>query len=122
MKFNKKYFISFIILFITEVLIAKYATGFLRHTIGDVLVVILLYCFIKSFIKASINKTLLLVLIVAFIVEFLQLSNLQNIYPKKFEQIFKIILGTSFSIIDLFAYLTGIVIIYLIERNFKNVF
>ena len=121
-KFNKKYFISFIILFIVELLIAKYATGFLRHSIGDVLAVIFLYCLIKSFIKIPVINTAILVLIIAFTIEFLQLSNLQNMYPKEAEYYLKLTLGTSFSFGDLIAYLVGTIIILLIEKKTNNVF
>ena len=48
MTFNLKYFIIFILLFLTEVVIAKYTTGFIRHTVGDYLVVMFVYTFIKS--------------------------------------------------------------------------
>ncbi|MFK8060601.1 MAG: DUF2809 domain-containing protein [Polaribacter sp.] len=115
--FNKKYFICFIIIFITEIAIAKYATGFLRHTIGDVLAVILLYCFIKGFFKISIYKTAIIVLIIAFVIEFLQLSGLQHMYPKRAENYLKIILGTSFSIGDLIAYIIGTIIILVFENK-----
>ena len=117
MKFNKKYFIGFMLLFVIEILIAKYATGFLRHTIGDVLAVIFLYCLIKSFLKISVIKTAILVLVIAFIIEFLQLSNLQNMYPKEAEYYLKLTLGTSFSIGDLVAYLAGTLIILVIEKT-----
>ena len=121
-KFNIKYFISFMLLFVIEILIAKYATGFLRHTIGDVLAVIFLYCLIKSFLKTPVIKTAILVLVIAFIIEFLQLSNLQNMYPKEVEYYLKLTLGISFSIGDLIAYVVGAIIILLIEKNTNNAF
>ena len=121
-QFNKKYCIAFIALFLIELCIAKYATGFLRHTIGDVLATILLYCFIKSFINSSIIKTLLIVLVISFVIEFLQLSNLQNLYPENLKNTLRIILGTSFSLGDLVAYSVGIGITYFIEKfSTKNV-
>ena len=119
-KFNLKYFFLFLLLFLTEVIIAKYATGFIRHSIGDYLCVILLYTFIKCFIKLSIEKTALLVLLIAYVVEFLQLTDLQNSYPTEYSKALKIILGTSFSIGDLVAYTFGIVTVIIIERKLKN--
>ncbi len=104
MTFNLKYFAGFIALLIVEVGIAKYTTGFIRNTLGDFLVVILLYFFIKSFIKNSVKKIAILVIFIAYVIEFLQLSDLQNFYPEKFEKTLKIILGTSFSFGDLVAY------------------
>ena len=107
-KFNKLYFIISIFLFLTEVFIAKYATGFLRHTIGDYLCVILLYTFIKSFIKIDNLKIALLVLLISYVVEFLQLTDLQKMYPSEYSKILKLLFGTSFSVGDLVAYTLGI--------------
>ena len=121
-KFNKKYFFITLLLFAIEILIAKYATGFIRHSIGDYLCVILLYTLIKSFINLSVYKTALFVLIFAFIVEFIQLTPLQNTYPFNNYKILKIIIGTSFSIGDLVAYTLGIITTVYIERMLnKNI-
>jgi len=115
--FNKKYFTLFTGFLLSEIMIAKFATGFIRFTLGDYLVVMLLYCFIKSFFNISMEKTALLVLGIAFAIEFLQLTNLQNQYPEKYEKFLRIILGTSFSIEDLIAYLLGIVTVVFIEKK-----
>lgn len=119
-QFNLKYFIVFLILFIVEILIAKYATGFIRHTLGDYLCVILLYALIKSFIKLSVLKTAIIVLIIAYLVEFLQLTNLKDLYPDNYAKSLRIILGTSFSIGDLVAYTLGIITTLLIENRLKK--
>ena len=121
MKIHLKYFITFILLLIIEILIARYATGFLRHTIGDYLAVMFVYTFIKSIFKISIEKAVLITFSISFIIEFLQLSDLQNHFPKEYSQIFKLVLGTSFSIGDLVAYTLGIISIYLIEKYLKRV-
>ena len=47
--FRKTYFILSILLFIIEVLIALFAHDeFIRPYVGDLLVVVLLYCLVKS--------------------------------------------------------------------------
>jgi hypothetical protein len=120
MKFSKNYFLIAILLFIIEILIAKYATGFLRHTIGDYLAVMFVYTFIKSIFKISIEKAILITFAISFIVEFLQLSDLQNLYPSEYSKTFKLILGTSFSIGDLVAYTLGVITIYLVESYLKK--
>jgi hypothetical protein len=118
-QFNKKYFLLFTLLLLSEILIAKYATGFIRHTFGDYLVVILVYAFIKSFIKMANNLAAILTLIIAFCVEFLQLTNLQNYYPIAYAKEWRIILGTSFSIGDLVAYFFGFLTIIVLENSTK---
>jgi len=120
-KFNYRYFIGFILLLITEIIIEKYATGFIRHTMGDYLVVILLYCFIKSFFTFSIEKTAIITLLFSYFIEFLQLSNLQNIFPEKYFKIVQITLGTSFSYLDLLAYTLGILTVYVIDKYLKKI-
>jgi hypothetical protein len=119
MKFNKKYFIIFTFLLLSEILIAKYATGFIRHTFGDYLVVVLLYSLIKSFVKISNNSAAVLTLIIAFVVEFLQLTNLQNHYPIAYTKLFKLLFGTTFIIGDLVAYFFGFLTIITVENNLK---
>ena len=119
-KFNKTYFIIAIVFFIIEVLIAKYSTGFIRHTIGDYLVVILLYTFIKSLINYSVHKTAVTVLIIAFVIEFLQLTNFKNLYPNEYRKAFQLVLGTSFSIGDLVAYSLGILSIIILENKINK--
>ncbi|WP_339884625.1 DUF2809 domain-containing protein [Polaribacter vadi] len=119
-KYNKFYFILFLILFLSEIFIAKYTTGFIRHTFGDYLCVILIYAFIKSFVKLSNLKTASIVLLIAYTVEFLQLTNLQNFYPNEHVKTLKLILGTSFSIGDLVAYTLGIITTLIIEYKLEK--
>ena len=120
MTFNLKYFLIFIILFLSEIFIAKYTTGFIRHTFGDYLCVILIYTFIKSFVKISDLKTASIVLLIAYTVEFLQLTNLQNFYPNEYANTLKLVLGTSFSIGDLVAYTLGIITTLIIEYKLEK--
>ena len=120
MLFNKKYFILFALIFLSEILIAKYANGFIRHTFGDFLAVIFVYCLVKSFIKISANYAAILSLIISFCVEFLQLTNLQNLSLFKNSKLLRIVIGTSFSIGDLIAYSFGFLTIIVIEHNLKQ--
>ena len=89
-KFNKIYFTLFLVIFLIEILIARYATGFLRHTIGDYLAVMFVYTFIKSFFRISIEKAILITFAISFSIEFLQLSDLQNHFPKKYSHFLKL--------------------------------
>ena len=119
-QFNLKYFTYFSILFITEILIAKYASGFLRHTIGDYLAVMLVYTFIKAILKISLEKAILVTFAFSFLIEFLQLSDLQNNFPAAYSKMLKIIMGTSFSIGDLVAYTFGVITILIIEKYIQK--
>ncbi|PNQ73763.1 DUF2809 domain-containing protein [Hanstruepera neustonica] len=115
--FKKSYFIYFIVLFITEVLIAIYLkSGFIRHTFGDVLVVILIYCFVKSFIDIRPIPLALSVLLFAFIIEFLQLFNFLEFLGLQHNNMAALILGSTFQVSDLVAYSTGSMLILIFEK------
>lgn len=116
MKFSKTHFLLFVVLFITEITIAIYVKeGFIRHTFGDFLVVVLLYCFFKSFWNAKPLTVASMVLGIAFTIEFLQLAKILSILHLESNKVARIILGQSFDISDLIAYTLGIASILIVE-------
>jgi len=119
MRFNKTYGAITLFLFIIETLIAIYIkTGFIRHTFGDFLCVILLYCFFKTFIANHHFKVAISVLIIAFTIEFLQLTDYLKLFNLQNNNLAKIILGSTFEISDLVAYMLGILTAIAIEVKF----
>ncbi|WP_242202392.1 ribosomal maturation YjgA family protein [Aestuariivivens insulae] len=116
--FNLTYFSFFILLLCIEALIAIFLkTGFIRHTIGDFLVVILIYCFVKSFFKITPLKLGIAVLAFAFLIEFLQLVNILALFNLHKKSFLKLLLGSTFQITDLIAYTLGVASILSIELN-----
>ncbi|MEM6514755.1 MAG: DUF2809 domain-containing protein [Bacteroidota bacterium] len=119
MMLDLKYAIATMLLLATEISIAIFLkTGFIRHTFGDVLVVILVFCFLRSFFPKSKISTITLsisVLLFAFAVEFAQLLNLLDSIGLRDNQLAIIALGSTFHYSDLIAYCIGIAIIYLID-------
>ncbi|XMO87167.1 DUF2809 domain-containing protein [Algibacter sp. AS12] len=116
MKLNKTYLLLTILLFTIETLIAIYLkTGFIRHTFGDFLCVILLYCFFKTFIEGHHFKIAVIVLAIAFTVEFLQLTNFLELFNLHNNQLANLILGSTFQISDLVAYSLGIITVIILE-------
>ncbi|GFD92215.1 hypothetical protein KUL156_41680 [Alteromonas sp. KUL156] len=98
-----------------EIIIAQ-TSGFIRHTFGDFLVVILLFYLVKAFFNLS-NKTVAVsVLIFAYIVEFLQLTPLLEFLGLENNRLAVIVFGATFSIGDLVAYTLGIVTVLLLEK------
>lgn len=120
MKFNKTYFFLFLIILTIEITIAVFLkTGFIRHTFGDFLVVILLYSFVKSFWNCKPLTIALLVLSVSFLVEFLQLTPFLSFLKLENNKLAKIILGNTFHVSDLVAYTLGVMAVILIEYKIK---
>jgi hypothetical protein len=115
--FNKNYFALTVLLFVIEVLIALFVRdNFVRPYLGDVLVVILLYCFVKSFIKLPIVTVGLLVLAVAFLIEWFQYMNIVEKLHLEKSTLAKTVLGTSFSWMDMLTYVVGIAIVLGVEK------
>ncbi len=121
LKLNIKYLTAFAILFTMEVLIAIFLKGgFIRHTFGDFLVVMMLYCLIKAFIAIDNVKLALFVLVFAYVIEFLQLADLLNFLDMKGNRLATLILGSHFSIGDLIAYTLGVISSVFIDEKTSN--
>jgi glucan phosphoethanolaminetransferase (alkaline phosphatase superfamily) len=118
-KFHPKYFYATVLLFLVEVFIGVFVHDrFIRPFCGDVLVVILIYCFFKSFWKIRPNIAIASVFIFACIVEWLQYLNLVDILGIRQYKLLVIILGSSFDWYDILAYATGSVILLWWENKF----
>ena len=117
LSFNKNYFCLAIFIFLAEIFIAIFVNDdFIRPYIGDVLVVILIYCFIKPFLKLKVLTVALFVLTFSFAIEFLQLLNIVEKLGLQNSKIARTVIGTSFSWIDLLTYIAGAAIILFAEK------
>ncbi|MCL2593218.1 MAG: DUF2809 domain-containing protein [Defluviitaleaceae bacterium] len=114
--FNIKYFIVFLALFIATVFIAIFATGVLREHIGDVIVVIVIYAFIKSFIKNEIKLLWLYIFIFSVLIEVSQYFNLVERLGFYDNTIIRVALGTTFDFWDIVCYFAGCMIILAFEK------
>jgi hypothetical protein len=112
------YFILTFILFIVELSIAFYVNdSFVRPYLGDYLVVILLYCFVRSVFKISVGRAAGVVLAIACLVEIFQ--GLQGVALLGWQnnRLAKTVLGTSFEWADLLAYSLGIATVLFVEKT-----
>jgi hypothetical protein len=89
--------------------------SFIRHSLGDFIVVILLYSLVRSFIYIEPKRLAIAVLIFAFGVEFAQYMHLVEVLGIQ-QQWLKIIMGTQFSFADLMMYTLGCLTIYGLDR------
>jgi hypothetical protein len=119
--FSRSYFFIALLIFIVEVLIALYVHDrFIRPYVGDVLVVILIYCFVKAFVRLAVLPAALGVLLFAFAVETLQYFKIVEVLGLERSTIARIIIGTSFAWNDLLAYVAGIAITLAAEYTFRK--
>ncbi len=118
MSSRKKYFIWFVILFLVEVIIALFIRdNFIRPYIGDILVVFLLYTFIRSIVSRTFKAGTLPICIFLFsvAVELLQYFNIVNLLGLENSRFFSIIIGTVFDIKDIICYGIGCILIFIFE-------
>lgn len=116
MQSKKAYLWLTIILFVTEVFIAMVvpSDSFIRHSVGDFLVVILIYCFVKSLIDVESLSLAIGVWIFSFIIEFAQYFHLVDVLGIE-NKIARIVIGTSFSMGDLVMYTLGCIVVYSVD-------
>ena len=107
---NKSFFyaICFVVILVVEIIIGIYVRdNFVRPYMGDALVVVLIYCFIRIFIPNGLSQLPLYVLAFACfqLVDVLGISN----------RILRIALGSTFDLKDMVSYAGGYVFILLAE-------
>jgi Protein of unknown function (DUF2809) len=118
LRFNRNYFALAVILLVIEVLIAMFVhDNFVRPYAGDVLVVILIYCFIKSFLNLPEVVLSVGVLLFAFAIELLQYGKILNILGLEKSSVARTVLGTSFAWLDILAYVIGVGMVLLVEKQ-----
>ncbi|MCU8009663.1 MULTISPECIES: DUF2809 domain-containing protein [unclassified Shewanella] len=126
---RKSFCIYAVLLFLTEVLIALYApAGFIRGFVGDVLVVILLFCMVRVVVPPVVNLVAnskdegikrffqtpwlaLAVLLFAFAIEFGQYWGLVDKLGLGGNRLARIVIGSHFDPLDLVAYFVGYLIL-----------
>ncbi len=120
-KFDKKSFIIAIIIFLIEVIIALYIKDkIIRPFVGDILVVIFIYYFIKAFINTKTINIAIFTLFFSFVVEILQYFNFVEMIGLGHNKAARIIIGTSFSWIDLLCYFVGFILLFFIDKDLKK--
>jgi hypothetical protein len=116
-KFNRPYFLFALLLLVIEIFIGLCMHDtIMRPYGGDFLVVILLYCLVKSFINLPVLLAASWVLLFAYIVEVSQYFHLVTLLGLQHSKIMKILLGTSFSFIDLGTYTMGVLVVVVLEN------
>lgn len=115
LKFNLIYFLISLCIFIIEVLIATVFNKifFVRAYLGDVLVVMLLFTLVKSFIIIKNNHNLILgIFLFSCLVEWAQYFSIAEKLDLQRGSIMYIIVGNSFSWIDIVCYAAGCLLLF----------
>ena len=116
MHFNKRYFIIATFILVVKVMIALFVhDGIVRPYIGDFLVVILIYCFLKSILPIPVWPMAIAVLLFSYVVEISQYYHIIHKLGLQNSKLARIIMGTSFAWIDMITYTAGIASVIFIE-------
>lgn len=115
-KLRIKYGIAFIILFGIEVLIALFVHDtFIRPYIGDVLVIIVLYCAVRVVIPDKCAQMPIYLFIFAAGVECLQYLQLVKLLGLENNTFMRILIGSTFDLKDIACYAAGCIILGIFE-------
>lgn len=108
----------FLILVLTEVLIALYVHDrIIRPYIGDVIVTALICCLCRTVIPKGIPALPIYVFVFAALVETAQYFNIVKLLGLENNAFFSTIIGTSFSHIDLICYGVGCILFWSAESG-----
>ncbi len=115
------YLIIFILLIVVETLIALYVhDDFIRPYIGDIIVVIVLYSFVRIFIPEKCNLLPFYIFIFSVAVEVMQYFKIINILGLQNNNFARVIIGSVFDLKDIACYGIGSLILGLYEIFIKD--
>jgi len=116
-RLNTKYLCAFAIVLAIEAIIAVFVhDDFIRPYVGDILVVVLIYCFIKAFVSNGMKYLPLYIFIFALLVEIGQYFNLAELLGLSDYRIARIIIGSTFDMKDIACYLIGCLGLFMFEN------
>ncbi len=115
------YLIIFLLLLLTEILIALFVNdSFVRPYMGDVLVVGVICSFLRVFIPDKIKFLPIFTLIFAAFVEVLQYFDFVSLLGLEKSNFFSILLGRTFDIRDIICYIVGGAIFFAAEQIIRR--
>ena len=103
-----KFFCAFLFLVIVEVLIALFVNDrVIRPYIGDVIVVVVIYCFIRTLVPEKVPMLSLYIFVFSALVEVAQYYNIVHFLGFGDNAFMSVLIGTSFSWLDILCYAVG---------------
>ena len=121
LRFSWGYFGCSLVLIGVEIFIgAKMHDRIIRPYVGDFIVVILLYCFIRSCLAVPVFPTALLVLVFSYVVEVSQYFHLADRLGFREPSLARTLLGTYFTWIDMLVYTLGILTVLGVEQLIRH--
>lgn len=116
------YGIATVVLFIIELLIALFVhDDFIRPYVGDVLVVVLLYTFVRIFLPEGVRLLPLYIFLFAAGVEVLQYFRIVEVLGLSDNRILSVVIGSVFDRKDIACYGVGCVLLIIITEVLDSI-
>lgn len=120
MVFNRKYALAFLAVLCAEVLIALFVHDrFIRPYLGDVLVMVVLYTFVRSFCRSPGRLLPVWLFLFAALVEVMQYFDVVHLLGLEGNRFLSIVIGSTFDWRDILCYLVGSALLLLWENQKK---
>ena len=120
-KRSKWYLLVTICLLFTEIAIALFVKDkIIRPYIGDLLVVILIYAFVKIWISNREILVAISVFVFACFIELLQYFHIVEVLGLDDNKVATVIIGSKFNTLDIVMYLIGTIVVILTEKFLKS--
>jgi len=115
---RKTYTLLFVAILLTEICIALFVhDDFIRPYVGDMLVTVLIGCFIRVFLPHKPRLLPLYVFIFAAAVEIAQYFDLVKLLGLDGSPFLSVLIGRTFSLLDLLCYALGCLAFFLLEKR-----
>lgn len=115
------YGLLFLLILITEILIALFVNdAFIRPYGGDILVTVLLCCLLRIFVPHKCRLLPLWVFLFSVAVEAAQYINIVSLLGLDGIPFFRILVGTTFSFADILCYFAGCAVFFLAETVLRK--
>jgi hypothetical protein len=116
--FRKNYFFLTLLLFLVEVAIALFVHDrIVRPYGGDFLASIFLYCLLRSVVSWPALPLAIAALVLAYLVEAMQHVGLLSQLGLQGSRVARVVLGSSFSWLDMLLYTAGILLVIMVEKG-----
>ena len=120
-KQSKWYLLVTICLLFIEIAIALFVKDkIIRPYIGDLLVVILIYAFVKIWISNREILVAISVFVFACFIELLQYFHIVEVLGLDDNKVATVIIGSKFNTLDIVMYLMGTIVVILTEKFLKS--
>lgn len=116
------YSVLFVLFLAIEIFIGEFAApkGFVRCYLGDVLIMPVMFCFVRIFTDKFEKSLPVALLTFACFVEFIQSVDVCGLLGIDKKSLLAVIIGTSGDIKDILCYVCGTILIYIISKTLNQ--